>query len=118
MVGVLAPSALHDIIANPEEHEADRARLAGVGKKAAGHFALDWVTEECLFLRPLAHGEEEEGEETPEAVAATEALEEMSFYADANGISLLEEEGSEAADDWDEEPWNNVDEDNLGEYEE
>jgi len=62
--------------------------------------------------------EEEEGEETPEAAAATEALEEMSFYADANGVPLLDEEGVEAADDWDEEPWNNVDEDNLGEYEE
>lgn len=58
-----------------------------------------------------------ESAEPVEAEAANEALEEMAFYADPNAISLFDE-SADAEDDWDTEHWRNVDEEDLGEYEE
>ncbi len=52
-----------------------------------------------------------------EAAAAEEALEEISFYADANGAPLFDE-STDDSDDWDVEPWHDVDTEDMGEYEE
>jgi len=57
-----------------------------------------------------------------EAAAAEEALEEMSFYTDPNATPLYDETEDDS-DDWDVEAWHNIDRDdidekNMGEYEE
>jgi hypothetical protein len=48
-----------------------------------------------------------------EAEAADEALDEIMFYAESNAISLF----SDDDDDWDNDPWEINDDDDLGEYE-
>lgn len=66
--------------------------------------------------RDALHAVSESGEPV-EAEAANEALEEMAFYADPNAVSLFDESLDEE-DDWDQEPWHNADEEDLGEYDE
>ncbi len=63
-----------------------------------------------------------DSENPAEAAAATEALEEMAFYADPNFVALVGDEVDQENDDesdddeWDDEPWSSGDRDNLGEY--
>ncbi|MFN8487112.1 MAG: HEAT repeat domain-containing protein [Caldilineaceae bacterium] len=112
---------------------AEAARACGeLEAKAALRDLLDLLTDEVPTVRLAAifalgriGGRDardalnalSESGEPAEAEAANEALEEMAFYADPNAISLFDESLDEE-DDWDQEPWHNVDEEDLGEYEE
>jgi HEAT repeat protein len=109
-----AKAALKDLLELLVDEE-QIVRLAAI-------FALGYIggPEARNALRALSaigpDDESDEDEQTPEAIAATEALEEMAYYAETNGVSLLDEEEADETDDWDEDPWNNVDEKDLGEY--
>ncbi len=111
---------------------AEAARACGeLEAKAALRDLLELLTDDVQTVRLAAifalghiggrdardalHAVSESGEPA-EAEAANEALEEMAFYADPNAISFFDEAADEE-DDWDQEPWhNNVDEEDLGEY--
>lgn len=99
-------SALRDLLELLTDEE-QRVRLAAI--YALGHIG-------GRDARSALRSVSEEGEPA-EAEAAEAALEEMAFFADSNGVGLLDEE-DDLVDDLDDEPWHSRTEDgDLGEYE-
>jgi len=89
--------------------EEQSVRLAAI--EALGHLGGRRAREE---LRALT-----EGEESVEAEAADAALEEMLFFGDNDGISLLDEDDTDEGDDLDFAPWDaadDYDDEELGAY--
>ncbi len=117
---------------------AEAARTCGeLETKAAIHELVELIIDEeqtvrlaTIFAlgriggrdaRAALHAISESGKGT-EAAAAEEALEEMSFYTDPNATPLYDETNDDS-DDWDVEAWQNIDRDDIdekdmGEYEE
>ncbi len=103
-----AKAALAELLALTEDpsQEVKLSAIAALGH-LGGREARD-------LLAALA-----ESEDPAEAEAADDALEEMLFYSDPEGVPLFdEEEDEEEQEDWGDEPWERRSDDDLGEYEE
>jgi HEAT repeat protein len=112
---------------------AEAARACGeLETKAAIHELLELLADEeqtvrvaAIFALGRIGGREardalhivSESGKAAEVEAADEALEEMAFYADPNATPLFDE-SMDDSDDWDIEPWHDIDEADMGEYEE
>lgn len=100
-----AKTALPELLALAED-PSEEVKLSAIA--ALGHIGGRQARD---LLAALS-----ESEDPAEAQAADDALEEMLFYSDPEGVPLFDED-EEEEEDWADEPWERRSDDDLGEYE-